>query len=495
MTNPRIYKINSRYLFLTYSRVEDSIDLKMILKALEKKLTFEFFAIGLHKHSDEKEHEKEHNDEKDNKGYSNHFHILLKKDNDSKQFRLKEFSLFDFSFNSSIYSADVKTLKNRKDPENVFNYIKRDSIEFETNFEFLLNEKGFVCSKDQFFIEQIKTLGFAKAIIEMDELDSEFVAKTASKYEKYDSILQKSKKRVNSELSSSKKPSIPRLDCFGFKVGNKTHETAYDIFLHYLEKGCGHEGLILSGFSGVGKSLFAKSFAREMCDVYKNEYGYKMAEPLMINDLDKLKDYDSDIHKILIFDDTDFKHLSREQRIHLLASHEESSDIRLRHLTVQIAPFTHRLFTTNDIESIINEEYPELMRRALIIFLDEPFVILEPERKREYEKEGIFKDRKGIEHKLKFLSKENISIYPLTIDNNLTINNNNNNITINNINIIIQGEKTPEELEKLIINELTNNFFNINKIDDFKMYEIENQSKENYEHGVKFRRRYKKSFY
>lgn len=228
------YKINSKYIFLTYSRVEDSIDLKMILKGLEKKLSFDFFAIGLHKHSDE------------NEGYSNHFHILLKKDNGSKQFRLKEFSLLDLSLNSSIYSADVKKIRNMKGPESVFNYIKKDSIEFESNFNWLFNKEGLVCSKDQFFIEQIKTLGFKKAIIKMDELDSEFVVKNALKYKHYDSILKESSLQIKEKeaffyknaLYSSLLPSLDDLEFKkkeGFREGqNVQYLSGKEIYVYPL---------------------------------------------------------------------------------------------------------------------------------------------------------------------------------------------------------------------------------------------------------------------
>jgi DNA replication protein DnaC len=141
---------------------------------------------------------------------------------------------------------------------------------------------------------------------------------------------------------------------------------------HFLSKGCGFESLILAGISGAGKTLLSKSIGKAIQIEYQ-KCGVD-ADYLFVTAIDRLKVLNPNLHRVLIFDDVSLKDRNREEKIHLLCSSNESVDIRVRNINATLPPDLPRIFTTNDISNLINKPYPELLRRAIILFMDTPFV-------------------------------------------------------------------------------------------------------------------------
>lgn len=89
--------------------------------------------------------------------------------------------------------------------------------------------------------------------------------------------------------------------------------------------------LWLSGPSGVGKSQWA--IAQFEC-------------PLLVSHMDDLKQFSSDLHDGLIFDDMSFQHFPRGAAIHLV-DWDLPRSLNVKHGCVTIPAHTRKIFTTN----------------------------------------------------------------------------------------------------------------------------------------------------
>ena len=112
------------------------------------------------------------------------------------------------------------------------------------------------------------------------------------------------------------------------------------------------KSLILYGESGTGKTELAKALMSNMNLNY-----------LFVRDLNGLKSLDNEYHKGIIFDDLDTKDISREQMIHLI-DRENPSDIRVLYGIVVITKEVIKIFTTNDLNSLLYFRDKSLTRRT-----------------------------------------------------------------------------------------------------------------------------------
>lgn len=93
------------------------------------------------------------------------------------------------------------------------------------------------------------------------------------------------------------------------------------------------KSLVLIGRPGCGKTNWAK----------KNS----LKPALFVSHLDRLKDFKPDVHKSIIFDDLDFKHLPRTSQIHIV-DRENPRDIHIRYRTAFIPQGVQKIFTANE---------------------------------------------------------------------------------------------------------------------------------------------------
>jgi hypothetical protein len=172
--------------------------------------------------------------------------------------------------------------------------------------------------------------------------------------------------RSKRKLEILKAP-LPALGDFGFRFDNR------NLIEHYLRKGMGTQSLILVGPSNTNKTLLAKVLVALGLTKFK-EIG-ESGEYLFVTELDQLKDFDENVHKMLILDDVNLKKLSREGIIHLLASSSESVEIRCRHTNAKLPPYVPRIITTNNIRNIIKAGHEEeLLRLCYIAYIEDPML-------------------------------------------------------------------------------------------------------------------------
>ena len=89
--------------------------------------------------------------------------------------------------------------------------------------------------------------------------------------------------------------------------------------------------LWIKGPSGIGKTEFAKSL---------------FTRPLVVSDIEGLKRLKPTYHDVIIYDDMNFKHSTREFQIHLVDV-QNSRDINVKHSSVLIPKGFPRIFTSN----------------------------------------------------------------------------------------------------------------------------------------------------
>lgn len=91
--------------------------------------------------------------------------------------------------------------------------------------------------------------------------------------------------------------------------------------------------LVMFGQPGIGKTTAAKHWL-----------GWEST--LWVREMDDLGNFDTDVHKAILFDDVAFKHLPREIQIHI-ADWDDDSSIRIRYKLITIPAHTPKIITAN----------------------------------------------------------------------------------------------------------------------------------------------------
>jgi len=73
---------------------------------------------------------------------------------------------------------------------------------------------------------------------------------------------------------------------------------------------------------------------------------HQFVSPLLVRHMDKLNEFDPEIHDGIVFDDMSFAHLPRETAIYL-TDWDEDSDIHVRYKCAFIPAHTRKIFTSN----------------------------------------------------------------------------------------------------------------------------------------------------
>lgn len=105
---------------------------------------------------------------------------------------------------------------------------------------------------------------------------------------------------------------------------------------------------VIVGEPGIGKTQYALAH---------------FSAPLLVTHIDDLKEFNSEIHDGIVFDDMDFKHLPRSTQIYLTDCAVPRT-IHCRFANAVIPAGTHKIFTTNDHATCFNIEDGAIRRRC-----------------------------------------------------------------------------------------------------------------------------------
>lgn len=111
---------------------------------------------------------------------------------------------------------------------------------------------------------------------------------------------------------------------------------------------------LIVGPSGCGKTTWAKRVCPKPA--------------LFVSHLDHLGNFNAKVHKCIIFDDVDFKHLPRTSQIHLVDFFDDRQ-IHIRYKIVHIPAGTPKIFTANDYPFTRDEAIARRLKTTNIISL------------------------------------------------------------------------------------------------------------------------------
>lgn len=110
--------------------------------------------------------------------------------------------------------------------------------------------------------------------------------------------------------------------------------------------------LVLVGPTGCGKTVWALRNAPKPA--------------LFVRHLDRLRDFEKDTHKSIIFDDMVFKHIPVQAQIHLVDNYLPS-DIHVRYQVASIPAGVAKIFTCNERPF---EDHPAINRRCRVYLIN-----------------------------------------------------------------------------------------------------------------------------
>jgi hypothetical protein len=303
------FRLSSKKLFLTYSRCPLLVE--MVFRQLKLKFSnnpIEKYLIVQERHQ-----------EAGVSSVQEHIHVYLKL---KKKCNIKDAKMLDLLGSAGVsYHGKYEACKNEK---NTIEYLAKDmnggtSWRASEEISLQLGALGEVSTDSEVMIDLARKGEINQALRFLEKTDPKSFLRNHHSYKKsfeslYFDTLIDSKKFV--------------LDDYNF-----TSEI-YNTFKSAFELGL---SVVAYGVPGCGKSHFTRIMLQEK---------FFISNPLIVNNIDSLREWDRLKYDAIIFDDCSLTNLDRSQLISIL-SMELGGTIECRYQNVRIGPDTMRIFVQN----------------------------------------------------------------------------------------------------------------------------------------------------
>lgn len=309
-------KINSKKIFLKYENIPNQISNKNIIDLLENIIILEKFIIS---------------SEFEKNSTNKTVYIFVENQQNIRQ----NVNKLNLTINNNIYEVSMQKLLNKnKIIEDIAN--KNDII---CNFMNSLNDKSYY-DPNQYLLKLARE-------VEPYEIETLLIENFGDLYLKKGAAISNTLRKISEHYSNKRrkvKIKYP-LEQFDNKLIPKEIKDWYKTPDHKKKT------LFITGESGVGKTQYALALLQD-----KN--------PLTVTHIEKLKDFDQNIHESILYDDVDFSKMSREEVIRII-DNEFPRDIRYRYGFKTIPPGILKIITSNKEFFTKYQNLEEIKRRIV----------------------------------------------------------------------------------------------------------------------------------
>lgn len=333
------FRIRSNELFLTYSQCPLSPnDALLQLKSLLKTYQIESYLISQEDHQD-------------NKGVHLHCYIRTNRKVDIKNPTRLDLVEVDPVEDGTRYHGNYKSVTKNSSKateasrNRVLDYLIKDIFDFNDSkvimspdIERVINKtNASILSYQEVMISLARKGEIAQAMRILEE-------KNPSQYLKSHMSIEKSLMSLYLKELGLR----PKFDLDQFVVPAELSETIKAAVQS-------NQTFVLKGESGTAKSSFITAYSVEKLNL----------RPVLINDVNSIRTFDSANHNAIIIDDADFSNIPREKLIKLLDS-ESRTTIRVTFGSISIPEETQRFVITNRslVEMNPNAEDLAVQRRV-----------------------------------------------------------------------------------------------------------------------------------
>ncbi len=335
------FRLSCKHLFLTYARCP--LDLQYAIDQLKSVLfTYKVksFLVVREEHNDENSSIEEDTNEQTK--IKEHLHIYI---NTEKKVNITNPDKLHLTKDNIIYKGNYQASKS---PSSTLDYLLKNFSTKEhpwilasPDLQNRITEDATITSFDTHLIELAKQNKIEEAMILYEkERPGDFLKNHIS--------IEKSLKGLFlKQIGGTTKPPYDDFIC----------PPALSTILEKVKED--KKTLLLIGEPGTGKTKF----------ILFHLYTFQKLTPLIVNNLDSLRDFKWEKHQAIIFDDCNFKDVNREELIKLLDSEDETTH-NVKHLSVRIPQNTPRFVISNktfeDLFGIFSQE--EAVKRRLYIY-------------------------------------------------------------------------------------------------------------------------------
>ncbi len=314
--------INAKKLFIIYDKVDINISNVDILNFLKKIIDIDNYLLG---------------STFNYKNNTNTFYIFIENIKNIRSNKKK----FDIFIKNQLYIPTFQKTTNKKNIINII--LKKNDILH--NFDFQSNTLNGTIYLNS--IDYLINLAKEKT---PDEIQTILIENFTELYSRKGINFLNMLKKISEHYSKKKSLVQPQYSLQDFDP-NKIPKEVFN-WVQKKKK----NSLVLFGPSGTGKTQLALA-------LLKNQ------NPLTITNIEKLKDFDNNIHKALLFDDCNFDKLNREEIIHLV-DNELDRDIRILYDSKTIPSGILKIFTSNKSNLFPYDNLKEIQRRITKVNID-----------------------------------------------------------------------------------------------------------------------------